>query len=115
FQISGESIFDQIDVIRVDVSKSFKTLHLNLEEKALPGQCLQPFRHSFFRLTEVIWNPFGEGNPKGAHRSKGKCAVKFFARGESGIIPVWQDALPQIIDALEILATGDHGLAGQEH
>jgi hypothetical protein len=88
FQVSGGGMVDQLGAVGMDVSRSFKSLHLYTQEQALPGQGLQPLRHAFFRLSKVIRNPGREGDPKSPNRSKGKRAVKFFARWEGGIFPV---------------------------
>src|SRR5215212_4785433 len=83
-----------------------------MDEFPFVGQLFEQPVDTLLRRAEIVRNPAGRGDPERANRLESQRPPHLLFVRSEGVFPIWQrfsqHALAQIVDAVEVLAVGDH-------
>src|SRR5215216_7087556 len=83
-----------------------------MDEFPFVGQLFEQPVDTLLRRAEIVRNPAGQGDPERANRLESQRPPHLLFVRSEGVFPIWQrfsqHALAQIVDAVEVLAVGDH-------
>src|SRR5215203_5203542 len=91
-----------------------ETLDRGMDEFPFFGQFFEQPGHTLLWRAEVVRNPAGQRNAERAYRLESQRPPHLLFVRREGVFPIWQrvrqHALAQVVDAVEVLAAGDHEL-----
>ena len=89
-----------------------ETLDPGTDEFPFVGQLFEQSGDTLLGRAEVVRNPAGRGDAERAYRLESQRPPHLLFVRSEGVFPVWQrvrqHALAQVVDAVEVLAAGDH-------